>query len=173
MTEDQRLKSEIVKKNQKAFRVLVEKYGGLIKAIVRRHLKSTPYEDECINDCLFALWQNMNRFDPEKNSLKNWIAAVCKYKCIDYLRLYYHNSALVPLTEDIPVQDSPDAKELIEELLAELKPEDRELFRRHYIDGVPVTEIALQNGKSSDFLYNRLSLGRKKLRNKFSKEKNI
>ncbi len=161
--------SGLNKKDEKAFCLLVERYGPLIKAVVSRHLSGTMYTEECINDCLLAVWQNISRYDPGKNSLKNWIAAVCKYKCIDYLRRHYRESCLCPLTEDIPFEDCSEAKALAEELLAGLKPADRRLFYDHYIEGESVVSIAKRTDSSPDRLYNRLSLGRRRMQ-KYLKE---
>ena len=38
------------------------------------------------NDILFSIWQNIDRFDANKNTLKNWIGAVSKYRAINYKR---------------------------------------------------------------------------------------
>ncbi len=169
MDEDRIIAEGVARKDEKAFGLLVERYGGLIKSIVNFHLKNTMYAEECVNDCLLALWQNMDRFDSGKNTLKNWIGAVCKYKCIDYLRRHYRESCLCPLTEDIPAEDSAPAKELIQELLTELEPKDRQLYYSRYIAGESVVEIARKTGDSPDRLYNRLSLGRKRIRKRFKK----
>lgn len=167
MERDQIIVSGVRERNEKAFGMLVDDYGALIRSIVRRHLKNTMYEDECVNDILLSLWQNMDSYDSGKNSLKNWIGAVCKYKCIDYLRRHYRDSRMCPLTEDIPAEEPEDLAGLADELLSGLKPDDRRLFRQHYIEGISVAEIAREQGKSPGLLYNRLSLGRKRLKNLF------
>lgn len=165
MVTDKEIALLVVQRDEKAFGLLIDRYGGLIKSIAAYHLKNTMYAEECVNDVLMALWQNMDRYDSEKNSLKNWIGAVCKYKCADYLRRHYRESRLCQLTEDIPMEEPEDLGELIDELLENLSPADRELFRSHYLEGTSVVEIARKKGDSPDRLYNRLSLGRRKLRN--------
>jgi len=35
---------------------------------------------------LLAIWDNIDSFDEDKNSFKNWVAAISKYKSIDYQR---------------------------------------------------------------------------------------
>lgn len=172
MNRDEQIVYGVIKRDEKAFRLLVDDYGPLIRAIARRHLSGTMYEDECVNDILLSIWQNMARYDKSKNSLRNWIGAICKYKCIDYLRRHYRDDCLCPLSDDLPAEENTDLTELTEELLAALKPEDRRLFREHYLSGRPVTDIAREEHKSPEHLYNRLSLGRKRLRNLF-KEKTI
>ncbi len=173
LNRDSEIVGGIRKKDEKAFGFLVEDYGALIRAIVRKHLSSTMYEEECINDILLSLWQNMSHYDRTKNSLKNWIGAVCKYKCADYLRRHYRDrERLCALSDDLPTEEPEDLSELVEELLSGLKPDDRRLFREYYLEGRSVAEIAETRGESSAFLYNRLSLGRKRIRTIF-KEKSL
>ena len=164
MVTDNEIALRVAQRDERAFGLLVERYGGLIKSIITCHLKNTMYTEECVNDVLMALWQNMDRYDSEKNSMKNWIGAVCKYKCADYLRRHYRESCLCQLTDDIPAEEPEDLRELVDELLENLSPDDRELFRSHYLEGQSVVEIAHKKGDDPNRLYNRLSLGRRKLR---------
>lgn len=172
MDTDARLTDGIRSKDESALDGLIEKYGGLIKAIVSRHLGMMPsHIDECVNDILFSVWNNIERFDPGKNSLKNWIGAISKYKCIDYKRKYYKELCAEELSPDTPSGKAADAAVIQKETMAEimsllscLNPKDRRLFYRRYILSQPVTEIAEKTGQDSSVLYNRLSRGRRKLK---------
>lgn len=167
---DEELARGIGQKNEKALDCLIDRYGGLIKSIVSYHLKE-EYRGECINDVLFSVWNNISSFNPAKNSLKNWIGAVCKYKCIDYKRKYYRES-FAQIDENIPSPlDAESAvlkretEEEINELLSSLAQSDREIFRRRYIDDESIEEISRGMNITSSVLYNRLSRGRRKIKN--------
>ena len=167
---DEKIAEGIISRDERALDALIDKYGGLIKSIVTYHLHEN-YRGECMNDILLSLWRNMDRYDPEKNSLKNWIGAVCKYKCIDYKRKYY-NENFSELDERIPSPMSAESgiirAELeaeIDELLQSLPERDREIFRRRYIDGESVELISAETGMKSSAVYNRLSRGRRRLKN--------
>lgn len=165
---DEQIVRGILKKDKNAFAILVDTYGSLIKSIVGYHLSTLKfYQEECINDVLLSIWQNMKNFDCSKNSLKNWIGAICKYKCIDYKRKHYKEMCFEELDENIPNNKDEFQSILdndINSLLKELNPKDRELFYRHYILGEKVEQIASRTAKAPSILYNRLSRGRKKLR---------
>lgn len=169
MSEDRELVEGIKKRNQAAFSLLVDRYGGLIKSIVRHHMAAYPeYQEECVNDILLSIWQRIASYDENKNTLKNWIGAVCKYKAIDYKRKYFKNLMFTSLDENIPDPSHPfdfEMEEEINSLLSCLEKTDRELFYRHYILGEKVSDIAASKGKSAGFFFNRLSRGRKKLKN--------
>lgn len=173
---DNELVSLTAARNEDAFSELVRRYGGLIRAIVKYHLKDiSMWQEDCINDILFAVWQNIDRFDAEKNSLKNWIGAVAKYRSINYKRKFYRELTAGELTEDITDGKGADADILKKEIEAEtisllsgLSPEDREIFIQRYFMEEKVEAIAEQNNRPTSWIYNRLSRGRKKLRRIYS-----
>ncbi|NGY79422.1 sigma-70 family RNA polymerase sigma factor [Bacillus megaterium] len=147
--------------------MLIDQYGGLITAIVRKHLGTLKsYEEECVNDVLLAVWHHIDRFDSEKNTFKNWVAAIAKYKAIDYQRKYIktqHESlseAGVGETSEVHNIQTND----VEELLGHLSEGDRELFKAYYLQEVELKQIAEKQQTTISNLYNRLSRGRKKLK---------
>ncbi len=172
---DERLAGLISDGNEDAFEELVRTYGGLIKAIVHYHLRDiSMWQEDCINDVLLKIWQNIDRFDAKKSTLKNWIGAVAKYRAIDYKRRYCRE--LMQGNIDYDIADRKAAAELmkseteeeINSLLSNLSPEDKEIFKKRYILDIPIEEIAASHNKSTGYIYNRLSRGRKKLRSLFA-----
>ncbi len=167
---DEEMICGILNKNQSSFEALVDKYGGLIKSIVWTHLYClAAYREECINDVLLSVWNNIDRFDSSKNTLKNWIGAVSKYKAIDYKRKYMRENINVPLDEALPDKKAfwDELQSDINSMLECLKPEDRQIFYRHYILGIKIPEMSKQSGKSESFYFSRLSRGRNKIRKHF------
>ncbi|MCH5184731.1 MAG: sigma-70 family RNA polymerase sigma factor [Oscillospiraceae bacterium] len=166
---DDEIVSGIKKGDETALDLLIMQYGGLIKSIASKKLGDL-YRDECVNDVLFICWKNISRFDPEKSTLKSWIAAICRYKCIDYRRKYF-KLYFDELDENIPSGYSADISVMQKEteadteaLLADLPETDREIFRRRYIYEETIEEISDNMSIKPSVLYNRLSRGRKKLR---------
>ena len=71
---------------------VIDEYGGLIKAVIRKNMSCLKeYQEECMNDVLLSIWENIASYHPEKNSFKNWIAAIAKYKSIDYILISRKN----------------------------------------------------------------------------------
>lgn len=170
---DEEIVHGVIKKDEDAFCALLEKYGGLMKSVVRRSMGDFPaWYDDCVNDVFFAVWQNIKSYDGNKNSLKNWLCAVAKYKAIDYKRRFFTHITL-PLDEAEGAAEEKlslaEIRDEARELLAALSPEDRELFIRRYIMGEGVDEIAHRTSKPPSQIYNRLSRGRKRLRSIYRK----
>ncbi|MCM3770175.1 sigma-70 family RNA polymerase sigma factor [Priestia aryabhattai] len=165
--EDDWIVTCILHKKEKGLELLIDQYGGLITSIVRKHLGTLKsYEEECINDVLLAVWHHIHRFDSEKNTFKNWVAAVAKYKAIDYQRKYIKTQhealgeAEISETEGVHNVQAND----VEELLCHLNEGDRELFKAYYLQEVELKQIAKKQQTTISNLYNRLSRGRKKLK---------
>ena len=81
--------------NEKALLYVIDAYGGLLKSVIRKQLFRLPErQEECLDDVLLKIWQNISDFDESKNSFKNWAAAIARYRAIDYLRSEEHTSEL-------------------------------------------------------------------------------
>lgn len=168
---DDELVGLIIKKNQTAFAELTERYEKLIRSIIAYHLKSIPmWQEDCVNDVLFALWENMDRYDSDKNSLKNWIGAVSKYRAINYKKKFYRELMSGDIDENMTDGKDIDAELLKKELnneimslLSALNRTDREIFFRRFIMEQPIDTVSESLGKKPGWIYNRISRGRKRL----------
>ena len=163
---------QLQKRNEEALHYIIGHYGGLIKSIVSRHLYQFRHiHEECMDDILLGIWTNIDSFNPEKNSLKNWIAAISKYKAIDYKRMHVKFLEQQSIEDNDLVSPLDDDKlELsleLESLLSHLKQEDRELLINYYVDEIDTTTLAKELQVGQSVIYNRLSRGRKKLRKLF------
>lgn len=166
--------SQLKKKNSKALDFIVDTYGGLIHSIVKKTLfnfENNGSVEECVNDVLLAIWNNIEKFH-QNNNFKSWIAAISKYKAIDYQRklIKVLNNQNIDAME-IKSRDTVD-KELLQKenynemmkLLSNLKQQDREIFIRKYFNDEPSGDIAEKLNVNKEVVNNRLSRGRKKLR---------
>ena len=167
---------KLKQKDDKALEYVIEKYGWIIKSIVNKNLYNLQmYQDECINDILLGLWNNIDSFDEERSTFKNWIAGISKYKTIDYRRKYLKNLQYENIDDmEIKTEDNCH-KELIENeisnelenMLSHLKERDRELFLKLYVEEKDVDTISEETGMHRDVIYNRVSRSKKKLRDIF------
>lgn len=166
--------------NEKALLYVIDAYGGLLVSIIRKHFYAIPeMEEECLNDVLLKIWQNIESFDESKSSFKNWAAAIATYRSIDYLRIYQKELYRIDIEEvNISQDDSALAhlleKEISEELellLGCLNSSDRELFLRLYVEEESVEQISRDTGMEKTVIYNRVSRGKKKIRKNYLAER--
>ena len=173
--EDKIIIKYIKNKKEEGLRLLIEVYGDYINTIVRNNLSNLSYyQEECLNDILLSVWSNMDSFDNRKNTLKNWIGVISKYKTIDYKRKYIKHSSNEELKDDISFIDKSllkrEVEEEIEELLSNLNEKDKDLFRDYYLEELDVETIAKKMKTKPFNIYSRLSRGRRKLKELYNKE---
>lgn len=169
-TDEENLVEQIKSKNEESLSVLLDKYGGLLNAIIQKYLQRNRQDtEECLADVLISIWYHIESFDPTRNELKNWIAAIAKYKAIDYVRKAEKEKQHVSkaqLTEQKLGQNTTGSSEVdLESLLEKLPEVERAILEKYYFEGVPSREIATQFKARESWVHNKLSRGRKKLRN--------
>lgn len=163
-------------RNEKALEYVIDNYGWIIKSVVRKHLyKLDSYHEECINDILLGIWNNIHSFDESKNSFKNWVGGISKYKAIDYKRKYLKELEKENIDNlDLKTEDNShieltknDLNKDIENLLNCLKEKDKELFLKLYVEEKEIDTITKETGLQRDVIYNRVSRGKSKIRSIF------
>ncbi|WP_172253169.1 sigma-70 family RNA polymerase sigma factor [Saccharibacillus deserti] len=161
----------IREQDEQALRDLIDLHGGLLTAIVNRYLSGSRQDrEECLDDVLLAIWNHIESFDTERNSLRQWTAAIAKYRAIDYRRRGLKERERHSDGElDIERLRSTDdeglrARSDVEDVLEQLPEDERRLFERYYLEGVPAKEIAEGLDVRESWIHNKLSRGRQKLK---------
>lgn len=165
---------ELKHKNEKALEYVLTQYGWIIKSIVKKNMYNLEsHQEECINDILLGIWNNISSFDAQKSSFSNWVAGISKYKSFDYMRKYLkdlEHKNIDDLEEEISVHEdlAEIEEENFEHILGCLNEKDKDLFKRLYIDEQEMDEITQQTGMKADVIYNRVSRGKRKIREIFN-----
>lgn len=168
---------QLKNRNEKALEYVIDNYGWILKTVIKKHLfYLQDYYEECMNDCLMGIWENICYYDPQKSGFKNWVGGIAKYKSLNYARKYLkdlENDSIEDLT--IPAEDdslkeilTKEISEETEKMLCSLSKEDREIFEKLYFEDKNMDEISDDTGLAKPVIYNRLSRGKKKMREAFS-----
>lgn len=166
---------QLRKRNEKALDYVIDNYGWIIKSIVKKNLYNLQsVQDECINDVLIGIWNNIDIFDENKSEFKNWVAGIAKFKSIDYKRKYLKGLEYENI-DDLNISVSESTYEIlenelsleVEEMLNCLNEKDRDLFYKLYVEEIEVNKISEETGMKRDAIYNRVSRAKKKIRDIF------
>lgn len=153
---------------------VIDKYSRTLWSVAAAVLSSAGNEqdvEECVADTFVYLWQNPQKFDPSRGSLKTLLCIVARSRAIDRYRELMRKSAL-PLEEAVlstgmEMQEKLIQQEIRQELMAavrELEEPNREiLIRRYYHDQKP-RQIALAMGLSVKQVDNSLFRSKRHLR---------
>lgn len=180
MDKDRKMIVLIKNRNEEGLRQLIDQYAGLLKSIINKTLAVLPeLQEECLNDVLLAIWNNIEQYDEMKSSFKNWICVIAKYRAINYLKKYSKTIHNIYWEEEkhekeYAHEDKHFEKELweieLEELLEPLNERDKKLFK-DYFDSSQSTEfIAKRNNLTQGALYSRISRGKQKIREFFAQK---
>lgn len=167
---------KLKQRNDKALEYVIDNYGWIIKSIVKKNLYNLEmYQDECINDILLGVWNNIESFNEEKSTFKNWLACIAKYKTIDYRRKYLKTLQYESIDDlDIKTEDNShknltenEISAELENMLSYLKEKDKELFIKLYVEEKDIDTVSKEVQMHRDVIYNRVSRSKKKLRDVF------
>lgn len=159
---------------QTGLAMLLEAYGGLIHAVVRRVLPRNPEDaEECISDVLVAAWQNADTLaGTPGRPLQGWLALTARNTAIDRYRQLCRRPGSEPLDETFASDwmlepRTTEGEDCIAELVAALPQPDREIFLRRYYLLEPSRSIAAALGMNEHAVNVRLSRGRARLKQQY------
>lgn len=170
---------ELKRHNEAALEYIIGQYGSFVKSIVGKRLYRFPqYIEECMNDIFFQVWNNIRYYDCMKNSFENWLAGVARFRSIDYLRKHRRELELQDIDavtiagKEDTFQDAAETEisEELEQMLSCLNPRDQEIFRRLYIEEQTVDQVSRDMKMKDSAVYNRISRGKRKIRNLYPRE---
>lgn len=178
--DEKNLVDELRNKNPDALNYLIDKYGPFIKAVVNKVVgvfNDRGMTEECISDVLMAVWTNIESFDDEKGTFKNWLGSVSKFKAIDYYRkqLKHQGNEIIDekLSDGISAEDSYISNYEEEKLLSiieNLGEPDRTIFTMKFLLGCDIKRIGTVVGLSVSAVNTRVSRGRDKIRKAYYKK---
>lgn len=143
--EDERILDILRKDSQRGLVLLMEKYTGLIWHVVSFYVENPEDIKECINDTFTNFYFQRKRFDPGKASLSVYLTAIARKLAISRYRKERIRQA-EPLAEDM-VQEDRGLSDMelrldMERAMSLLKPNELQIIRMKYYDGMTVREIA-------------------------------
>ncbi|MBL4930219.1 sigma-70 family RNA polymerase sigma factor [Clostridium paridis] len=169
----------IMAHKESALEELKIKYGRLLYGVINKTLNSISYTmdiEECFNDVLLTIWNNIDCYDENKGQLRNFLISIAKYKALDYKRKICKIKIHLELNEEII--DQRDGKEDITEvddeafynLIENLNEKDKVIFVKKYLLDEPIEKISIELKISKEAIYKRLIRGREKIRENILKE---
>lgn len=169
--------SQLKKKNPKALDYVFENYGNLIFKVAYSVLNNRELSEECVNDVLLKIWNNIDSFNKGDEKFKAWIIVMTKYTSIDILRKEKKHDNVINLDsyekEDTSLESFLENKETKENILSMIKTfdkENREIFIKRFFLHYSIKEISKSIGISENAISNRIRRGKFKL-SEFLKER--
>ena len=178
---DRKIAAAIKRGNEAAITQVINQYSRLLWPIVSAMLsKAGSVEDveECIADTFIFLWQNPDKFDPERGKLKTWLCIVARSKATDLYRKLSRQDELpldllsCPAAGDLTeLLVKEEQRQALGEAINSLAERERELVLRRYCYGQKPGAIAEAMDMPVKQVNNGLYRAKRKLRDRLSERR--
>lgn len=171
---DTKIRSEILKRNEKVFAMVVDKYAKLlwkIAAAILINSSSACEVEECVADVFIYLWEHPEKYDPDKGKLSSWLSMLARSRAIDRFRKLRKEKEIfldgvVMKEEAFGVSDRGENEQVekLRECLQKLGDEERNILMRRFYYDQKVSEIAFALEMKPKQVENRIYNAKLKLR---------
>jgi len=142
-----------------AMQLLVQRYGGVVFALVRTILREPADAEEVAADAFMQAWRRAATFDPVRSSVVGWLGMIARSRALDRLRSQNRQGKYLTqeseftqvdasreaqgdvLTPDRAAEQS-EARTLVAGALRDLPDTQREVIELAYFGGLSQSEIA-------------------------------
>ena len=146
----------IQKRDETVFLQLIEKYGRLMWRLawdILKDVADVSDVEDCISEVYYKLWKSSELLDPEKGSLKNYLAQMTRNTAIDIYRRR-SREATEPLDEAMYADDHDNdplstiirtnQEKTLSRILDAMNERDRELINRRYYENQKPAQISVE-----------------------------
>jgi len=156
---DEELMLALVVREEAAFGELFDRYSPLLHAISLRILRRPTDAEAVLSEVFYEIWQNAERFNPERGSARTYLKLLVRSRAIDRLRAdrnrTTHEAALSTERESQlqqaqraanPVQQAErnEDGELVAAALKQLNTAQQKALQLAFYEGLTHREIAEQ-----------------------------
>ena len=149
------------------------RHAGAVFGLSKRLLGDHAQAEEIVQEVFLRLWNEPDRFDPDRGSLRSFLLAHSHGRSVDSLRSSTsrrrredreaHLTADAGYDVDREVWDLTLASQ-IREALADLQEGEREAIEMAYFGGLTYREVAERLGEAEGTVKSRIRVGLKRLR---------
>ncbi len=171
--QDEEIIERIKKKDYAGLEELLAVYGDSMLRTIHSVL-SQPHEvserQDVANEVFYEVWQKIAAYQPERSRLITWLLLISRSRAIDHKRKLNKRSLEEKLfdEQELAIEDSPLTKENFLGFIEDLEALDQRIFLLYYFYQESPETIAEQTDLNISAIYNRLSRGRKRLKERMT-----
>ncbi|MFM1850840.1 MAG: hypothetical protein RIS54_524 [Verrucomicrobiota bacterium] len=169
-------------RDQAAARELVDHLYPLVIRIVRSHLPRRVQEEDLAQEVFMKMFARLDQYQGTV-PLTHWVSRIAVTTCIDHLRaqkrrpefrwadLSENEATVIEQAATVEGDVAPDeaiaARELVDKLLGQLRPDDQMVLRLLDLEQLSVAEVSERTGWNVSLVKVRAFRARRKLRKLF------
>jgi len=157
-----------------AVAVLYDRYGSAAYGLALRITSDATMAEDAVQDAFVSMWQQAERFDPDRGQVRSWLLTIVHHKAIDAARRRTRRAerALTVESEQFvasygnPAEQAERSMEAsaVREAIAHIPEEQRRTIEMAYFMGLTHVEIAEEMGVPTGTVKSRLRIGLEKMR---------
>ncbi len=179
MDAEELLVARLVAGDESALGEITQRYGALVYGLARRVTLSVALAEDVAQDVFVELWRRPDRFDPQRGSLRTFLALQAQRRAVDAVRTatrrsgreQRHHDLASPLevarASDIGPDDVAERRHLeeqVREAVNQLPSEQRIVIELAYYGGRSQREVASELGIPEGTAKSRMRLALSKLK---------
>ncbi len=152
---------------------LYTRYGSYVYALALRMLGRSEEAEEIVQDVFWQLWKAETAYDPTRASVRTWLFAITRSRCLDRLRRHRSRtpselpdgSGLGPAPSD-PEQEAilAERQQHVVAAFQALPEPQRRALELGFFNGLTHREIAARLGEPLGTVKSRIKMGMDKLK---------
>jgi RNA polymerase sigma-70 factor (ECF subfamily) len=158
--------------HEEALAEVYRRYGGAVYGLARRVLGDGTRAEEVVQDVFVRLWQQPERFDPDRGTLRSYLLAAAHGRAVDLVRSEASRrrreeqdarfTATAAYDLEHEVWDLALA-EHVKMALNELDPDERKAIELAYFGGHTYRQVAVILGQPEGTVKSRIRAGLRRL----------
>jgi RNA polymerase sigma-70 factor, ECF subfamily len=172
---DNDLIKSIQRGDHKAFEQLFDRYGAVVRAVVRRIVRNSEDVEDVVQEAFLDVYQKSGTFDPAKGTVQTWISFVARYRSIRHWqrtrRRDWRSADLEQVESKLESGIIPDDHaravdfaRCFDVVLGALTERQKQTMLLYFFDGLSLNEIAVQLEESLPNVRHHLYRGLARLR---------
>ncbi len=138
-----------------AVKECLDRYGGLVWSLARRWIRSREEAEDAVQEIFISVWRSAGRFDASRSSEATFVATIARRRLIDRLRAAGTRPQAVPMEDAGVLRDEHSSAARadasldlarVEEALAGMRPEQRQVLELAVVGGHSHSQIASHTG---------------------------
>lgn len=153
---DEAVVALVSRSDEAALAELYDRFGGAAYALARRIVRDPELAEDVVQESFLSVWRGAGRFVPERARASSWLLTLVHRRAVDLVRREQRRRA-DPLGEAaLPDGDERSAadeawlrleRERVQEALARLPDQQRELLELAYFGGFTQSQLAERLGR--------------------------